>query len=151
MAALFPRYYCGYGYSNDCRGSSWNEWGRWVAFAVIVGVAFIIFFGFACFNARRRRRHGARPITGTGWMAPPPGPPPPGQPQYQQPYYGDPYYQAQPPPQYSANPQSYGYFGAAPQQPPQPQGIELQSPPNAYAQGAHPYAPPPGPPPNNKA
>lgn len=84
-------------------------------------------------------------------MAPPPGPPPPNQPIYQAPYYGgEPYYPAQPPPQYSANPQSYGYFGAqAP--PPQQSGIELQSPPNAYAANANrTYSPPPGPPPAKK-
>lgn len=84
-------------------------------------------------------------------MAPPPGPPPPNQPIYQQPYGADPYYAQQPPPQYSANPAQYGYFGAA-QQPPhgQQNGIELQSPPNAHyaAGGARDYAPPEGPPPS---
>lgn len=75
-------------------------------------------------------------------MAPPPGPPPPNQP-----YYGQhPYYPAQSPPQYTANPQNYGYFGA--QAPPQQNGIELQSPPNAYtADHGRNYSPPPGPPP----
>ena len=106
-------------------------------------------FLYSCLNARRRRSHGRRPYTGTGWMAPPPGPPPPNQPIYQQPYYGDPYYQPQPPPQYTANPQNYGYFGAqygGP--PPQQTGIELQQPPNVHtASGATEYAPPPGPPP----
>lgn len=29
----------------NCRhGNSWSNWGRWVAFAVIVGVAILIFF-----------------------------------------------------------------------------------------------------------
>ncbi|KAJ5585509.1 uncharacterized protein N7459_005309 [Penicillium hispanicum] len=129
----------------NCWGSNWDSWGRWVAFAVIVGVAFLIFFGVACLNARRRRNHGLRPYAGTAWMAPPPGPPPPNQPVYQQPYYGnEQYYPQQPPPQYSANPQSYGYFGqqAAPQQ----NGIELQSPPHAHAAGTRTYSPPPGPP-----
>lgn len=33
---------------DDCYyGSNWDRWGRWVAFAVIVGCAFILFFGFA--------------------------------------------------------------------------------------------------------
>ncbi|KAJ5779072.1 hypothetical protein N7457_006792 [Penicillium paradoxum] len=141
MAILYPRYCYDY---DDCY-STWDHWGRWVAFAVIVGVAFFLFFGFACFNARRRRSHGQRPLTGTGWMAPPPGPPPPNQPIYQQPPYGDPYYQQNAPPQYSANPQNYGYFGA--QQAPQQQGIELQQPQNAYTANT-PYGPPPGPPPN---
>ncbi|KAJ5179825.1 hypothetical protein N7492_003035 [Penicillium capsulatum] len=130
-----------------CNYSNWDRWGRWVAFGVIVGVAFLLFLAFACFNARRRRSHGRRPYVGTGWMAPPPGGPPP-QPAYQQPYYGDPYYQPQPPPQYSANPQNYGYFGAQNAPPPQQSGIELQSPPNAHqAAGAREYAPPEGPPP----
>lgn len=81
-------------------------------------------------------------------MAPPPGPPPPNQPIYQQPPYGDPYYQQNAPPQYTPNPQNYGYFGAQ-NAPPQQQGIELQQPPNAYtANSPHGYAPPPGPPPN---
>ncbi|KAJ5662721.1 hypothetical protein N7462_011647 [Penicillium macrosclerotiorum] len=143
--AIIPRYYC-YGY-DDCYSSSWDRWGRWVAFGVIVGCALLLFFAFACFNARRRRTHGLRPYTGTGWMAPPPGNPPRQQ-AYQQPYYGnDPYYPQQPPPQYSANPQNYGYFGAqnAPGQ--QQNGIELQSPPNAHAAAPHMYSPPPGPPP----
>lgn len=81
-------------------------------------------------------------------MAPPPGPPPPNQPIYGQQPHADPYYQQNAPPQYSANPQNYGYFGAQ-NGPPQQQGIELQQPQNAYAGGG--YAPPPGPPPANKA
>ncbi|BCR92715.1 uncharacterized protein ACHE_80615A [Aspergillus chevalieri] len=120
-------------------GNTWYDWGRWVAFAVIVAAALIIFFLLACVNARRRRRRGLPPHVGTSWMAPPPGPPPPNQP-----YYGDVYYPPQPPPQYSPpNPQSYGYFGG------QPNGIELQPPPNAYHQagpGQPAYSPPPGPP-----
>jgi hypothetical protein len=35
-------------YGDDCYyGSNWDRWGRWVAFAVIVGCAFLLFFGFA--------------------------------------------------------------------------------------------------------
>ncbi|OOQ84412.1 hypothetical protein PEBR_30402 [Penicillium brasilianum] len=141
--AITPRYWCN-SYYDNC--SSWDTWGRWVAFGVIVGCAFLIFFAFACFNARRRRNHGLRPYTGTAWMAPPPGNPP-NQPGYQQPYGNDPYYSQQPPPQYSANPQNYGYFGAqhAPGQ--QQTGIELQQPAHAHGAGANQYAPPPGPPP----
>ncbi|OQD68629.1 hypothetical protein PENDEC_c033G03590 [Penicillium decumbens] len=143
--AILPRYYCN-NYDENCH-SGWDRWGRWVAFAVIVGCAFVVFFLFACFNARRRRHHGQRPIAGTAWMAPPPGPPPPNQPIYQHPHYGnDPNYPAQPPPQYSPNPQSYGYFGAQ-GPPPQEGGIEMQPPPNVYGPGARDYAPPPGPPP----
>ncbi|EPS32032.1 hypothetical protein POX_d05793 [Penicillium oxalicum] len=141
--AVLSRRYCGF--YDDCGGhSDWDSWGRWVAFAVIVFCAFILFLGFSCLNARRRRRHGLRPITGTGWMAPPPGPPPPHQPVYygnQNDYYGSP-----PPPQYSANPQNYGYFGA--QNPGQQQnGIELQQPAAAHA-ASRAYSPPPGPPPS---
>ncbi|KAJ6008127.1 hypothetical protein N7540_012103 [Penicillium herquei] len=147
MAPLIARWvYCDPSSINCDHNSTWDRWGRWVAFAVIVAIAVLIFFAFACFNARRRRRQGQQPFTGTAWMAPPPGPPPPNQPTYQQPYYGDPYYQSQPPPQYSANPQNYGYFGAqAP--PPQQNGIELQQPQHAHASGARDYSPPPGPPP----
>lgn len=138
MGLLYPRDSCwGWGTSGqNCRhGNSWSNWGRWVAFAVIVGVAILIFFLLACFNARRRRRRGLTPHAGTHWMAPPPGPPPPNQP-----YWGDPNYSAQPPPQYSPpNQQQFGYFGG------QPSGIELQQPPHVY-QGGEPYAPPYGPP-----
>ncbi|PYI36525.1 hypothetical protein BP00DRAFT_108629 [Aspergillus indologenus CBS 114.80] len=30
-----------------CDGNSWYDWGRWIAFAVIVGVALLVFFLFA--------------------------------------------------------------------------------------------------------
>lgn len=33
------------GYDNCYSG--WDTWGRWVAFAVIVGCAFLVFFSFA--------------------------------------------------------------------------------------------------------
>ncbi|PWY91844.1 hypothetical protein BO94DRAFT_381592 [Aspergillus sclerotioniger CBS 115572] len=128
-----------------CDGSTWYDWGRWIAFGVIVAVALTIFFFFACYNARRRRRQGLRPHPGTGWLA---GPPPTFQQSQQQaaqqnqrPYYADPYYQQQPPPQYSPHPHAYGYFGG------QQTGIELQSPPNAYHGGERVYQAPPGPPP----
>ncbi|PIG81731.1 ADP-ribosylation factor-like protein 8B [Aspergillus arachidicola] len=92
-----------------------------------------------CHNARRRRTRGLQPHPGTAWLA---GPPPYGQ-QHQHPYYADPHYQQQPPPQYTPQPQAYGYFGG------QQTGIELQSPPNAYHNGPdRAYQPPPGPPPN---
>ncbi|KAJ6188958.1 hypothetical protein N7519_003866 [Penicillium mononematosum] len=129
MPVLYPRYCSGYYQGNDCY-STWDSWGRWVAFAVIVGVAFLLFFSFA------NRVDGSSP-----------GPPPPNQPIYQQPPYGDPYYQQNAPPQYSPNPQHHGYFGAQ-NASPQQQGIELQQPPNAY--GTNGYAPPPGPPPNGR-
>ncbi|KAL3460244.1 chitin synthesis regulation, resistance to congo red-domain-containing protein [Aspergillus heterothallicus] len=113
--------------------STWHDWGRWVAFAVIVGAALIIFFVLACFNARRRRRQGLRPYAGTAWMAPPP-------PYHQQPH-ADPYNRPPPPPQYTQSPGPHGYFGG------QQTGIELQHPPNAHYGGAPVYSPPAGPPP----
>ncbi|KAL4867294.1 hypothetical protein BDV12DRAFT_122688 [Aspergillus spectabilis] len=159
MAILLPRDECyrqnGILYCDN--RSSWRDWGRWVAFAVIVGVALIIFFTIAyvhslqspspgayaflmltdsyhrCFNARRRRRQGLRPYAGTAWMAPPPP--------YQQQPHQDPYNQPPPPPQYSRSPGPHGYFGG------QQTGIELQSPPNAHYGGDRVYQPPPGPPP----
>ncbi|KAI9046124.1 resistance to Congo red protein [Aspergillus affinis] len=138
---ILPRRECDY-YDRYCRSSAWWDWGRWVAFAVIVGCAFIIFFIFACYNARRRRTRGLRPHPGTAWLA---GPPPSYQQHQQHPQtYADPYFQHPPPPQYTPQPQAYGYFGG------QQTGIELQSPPNAY-QGGPAYAPPPGPPPTSKA
>ncbi|KAJ5908850.1 hypothetical protein N7495_001532 [Penicillium taxi] len=141
MPVLILRDFCNDEF-DDC--SSWDRWGRWIAFAVIVGCAFLLFFGFACINARRRRYSGLRPYHGTAWMAPPPGPPPPNQPIYQ----NEAYYHQAPPPQYTASPQSYGYFGAqnAPVQR-DANGIELQQPQHAYTHAAG-YAPPEGPPPN---
>ncbi|KAF7587936.1 hypothetical protein BBP40_006502 [Aspergillus hancockii] len=146
MGVIYPRRECGYNSWGEwvCRPSGWYDWGRWVAFAVIVGCAFIIFFLFACYNARRRRTRGLRPHPGTAWLA---GPPPYGQHNQQppHPYYADPNYQQPPPPQYTPQPQAYGYFGG------QQTGIELQSPQNAYHNGAERvYQPPPGPPPNTK-
>ncbi|EIT83483.1 chitin synthesis regulation, congo red resistance, RCR protein [Aspergillus flavus] len=127
-----------------CR-SSWHNWGRWVLLAVIIVVALIAFFFYACLSARKRRRHGQRPIYGTGWI--PGTQPPPGQWQQQQ-------YPSQPPPappgyqpstehgygqNYGSN---QGYFGQ------QQYGSELQQPPNAYARDGV-YSPPAGPPPGH--
>ncbi|OJJ45407.1 hypothetical protein ASPZODRAFT_144040 [Penicilliopsis zonata CBS 506.65] len=124
-----------------CSSSPWGNWGRWVALAVIIVVAFLLVFLFACMNARRRRRYGQRPFRGTQWMAG--GAPPP----TEQPYYYPNTPPYPPPPQYSQNPnpQTYGYFGG---QQPQQNGIELQSPPHAYYGGQRAYEPPQGPPPN---
>jgi hypothetical protein len=135
-----------------CEYSRWHDWGRWVAFAVIVGAALIIFFILAyvtlhltvqkdvqlteicrCFNARRRRRQGLRPYAGTAWMAPPPP--------YHQQSHADPYNRPPPPPQYTQSPGPHGYFGG------QQTGIELQQPPNAHYGGGPVYSPPAGPPP----
>lgn len=121
------------GYTRRC-SDPWSDWGRWVAFAVIVGGAFLIFLLIACVSARQRRRRGLSPYRGTAWLAQPPP-------------YGQ-HYQA--PPQYSANNQGpqgpYGpnqaYYGG------QQNGVELQQPMNAYRPGdPEMYTPPSGPPP----
>jgi hypothetical protein len=54
------RYYC---------NSTWSNWGRWVALAVIIIFFLIIFFSCACITSRRRRRMGRQPYWGTGWAA----------------------------------------------------------------------------------
>ncbi|KAJ0419414.1 chitin synthesis regulation, resistance to congo red-domain-containing protein [Aspergillus carlsbadensis] len=135
MGILLPRDDCeridGRWYCREY--SRWHDWGRWVAFAVIVGVALLIFFTLACFNARRRRRQGLRPYAGTAWMAPPPP--------YHQQSHADPYNRPPPPPQYTQSPGPHGYFGG------QQTGIELQQPPNAHYGGGPVYSPPAGPPP----
>jgi hypothetical protein len=63
-------YYDAYGYRR-CRSSTWGNWGRWLALGLIVAVA-VLFFVCACITSRRRRKRGARPFYGTGWMAPAP-------------------------------------------------------------------------------
>ncbi|CRG90729.1 hypothetical protein PISL3812_07774 [Talaromyces islandicus] len=132
----FERRVC-YGDYNNC-SSTWYDWGRWVAFAVIVGAAFIIFLLFACFSARRRRARGLHPYYGTSWMAPPP---------YQQGNYQHP----PPPPQYHPQDPNQGYYAPPAEQQgyygAQQSGIELQQPQHAYQGGDHVYSPPAGPPP----
>ncbi|KAL1977249.1 hypothetical protein VTN31DRAFT_108 [Thermomyces dupontii] len=117
-----------------CR-SRWHEWGRWVAFGVIVGVAILAFFLIACINARRRRRRGLTPYYGTQWMAPQHPPPPP----YQQ-HPNDPQ-QSPPPPQYSSGQYGQPSWGQTYELPQQP-GPAYQTPNDNV------YPPPPGPPPN---
>ncbi|KAI1356961.1 chitin synthesis regulation, resistance to congo red-domain-containing protein [Xylaria sp. FL0043] len=127
-------YYDGY---RCVPGSTWYWYGRWIFAAVVIVLFFLIFFLWACLNSRRRRRQGARPMYGTGWMAPPQYSPP-NNPQGYNP----------PPPAYGA-PQSYpmdnryqttdGHYGQ------QASGIE--PPKNVYG-GANDYAPPAGPPPH---
>lgn len=121
--------------------------------------------------ARRRRRRGAAPLYGTGWMAPA------GKqgehnvqemhnyqqgynPQsYQQGYYGQSSYNGypNPPPAYGQQQQqqpqhtgqtftpSEGYYGDSPQPQPQQQ-YGVQPPPSSYQPDAT-YSPPAGPPP----
>lgn len=55
-----------YGRQYRCR-TQWNNWGRWVALAVIVIAALILFFIIACISSRRRRKAGRKPFYGTGW------------------------------------------------------------------------------------
>lgn len=104
---------------------------------------------FRCFNNRRRRRMGAPPMYGTGWM------PAPGQQKYN---HNSGQYGAPAPP-YSAQPMGNqatgttfnsndGYYGHGQQAYGQQGGIELQQPQNVYAQPQREvYEPPTGPPP----
>ncbi|KAH8166897.1 hypothetical protein CIB48_g1367 [Xylaria polymorpha] len=125
-------------YSNgQCvRPSNWYFYGRWIFAAVVIALFLLAFFLWACINSRRRRRQGARPMYGTGWMAPPQ-------------YYSNannPNAYSHPPPAYGAPAQSYpmdnryqttdGHYGQ------QASGIE--PPKNVYGGD---YAPPSGPPP----
>jgi len=140
-------------YCND----SWNNWGRWVAFVAILVAAFIVFFLLACLSARRRRRVGATPYYGTGWVGRAPFGY--GQAQYgqQQPPYGNqnqyqqqPYNSNQAPPYSPPQEQDFyggqnqGYYGG------QQTGVELQQPQNTFQNqrgGDSVYEPPAGPPP----
>jgi len=133
----------GYCYAN----SSWYWWGRWVFAGVVIVAVIGILLLLGCVNARRRRRRGAAPMYGTGWMSKPG--------QNAQPYAPQGGYQyGPPPPQYSQNvmPNQYtgntyntneGYYNQ------NHEGVQLQQPANTYARaGDHGYEPPPGPPPN---
>jgi len=147
---LSKRYYnnCGYGYyygNNGCYYSGWSYYGRWILLAVILFVAFAVFFSISCLNARRRRRRGISPITGTGWMAPAGH----GQAQYtgnqsypmnnQQQQYQPPSYA--PPSNTGAN---AGYYGG------QEGGVTAPAGTYQPKGGENVYAPPEGPPPNRK-
>ncbi|KUI62070.1 Protein RCR2 [Cytospora mali] len=146
-------------YSNT---SSWNYWGRWVLAAIVIVFFISLFFCWSCLSNRRRRRRGAQPRYGTGWMMP-------GGPQSQQPQYGggwfghhkgansnnpDPHPQPPPPPQYTPAPMdnqytgqtfnsNEGYYGH------HNNDIPLQQPTSSYQPrgGAPVYEPPAGPPP----
>jgi len=132
--------------------SSWNNWGRWVALAIILIGAFLIFFLCSCFSARRRRRAGRQPMYGTGWVGRTPWGHGPAtyNPNYQtqQPSYN----QQQAPPNYTQaqNPGGYygesqGYFGGRQTE------VEMQPPQNTYRGGDNVYEPPSGPPPAKKS
>lgn len=62
--------YNGCYYAGDCY-SSWDNWGRWVALAVIIVFFFIVIACCGLITSRRRRRMGMQPVYGTAWMAPP--------------------------------------------------------------------------------
>lgn len=63
------QYYDCYGWS--CSGNSgWNNWGRWILLALIIGV-FLISFLLVCTTNKRRLNRGQQPITGTSWIVPP--------------------------------------------------------------------------------
>lgn len=63
-------------YSDGCYGwgcggnSGWNNWGRWILLALIIGV-FLISFLLVCTTNKRRLNRGQQPITGTSWIVPP--------------------------------------------------------------------------------
>ncbi|KAK5945927.1 hypothetical protein PMZ80_000066 [Knufia obscura] len=145
MATCYNRYTRQY-YSCTSR---WGDWGRWVALAVILIVAFLFFFLCACISQRRRRKAGRQPFQGTGWMATLPGGAPPA-------YKPNDNYQA--PPQYGNQntnqvPQG-GYYGNQTNSSGANQSyfggrndVEMQPPQNVYT-NEHNYAPPSGPPPN---
>ncbi|CAI6335249.1 unnamed protein product [Periconia digitata] len=158
MPTLAPRWYdydeCyirnGYRY---CDRSAWNSWVRWVVLAVVVFGFLALFFLCSCLSARRRRKAGRQPFYGTGWAARPGN-----QPYYNQQHSAQPYYNnngqnyAQPPPQYTPQPQygaqNQGYYGAQQPKYGQENGVELQQPQPTYNRGPEAeYAPPPGPPP----
>jgi len=143
--SLVSRYYCDDSIYDNCyQYSSWSNWGRWVALAVIVVAILFIAFAFSCYNNRRRRRMGAPPMYGTGWMPAPK-------------YNNNGYYGGAPAPPYSAQPMggqatgttfnsNDGYYGG---QHNQGGGIELQPPQNVYTQPQRevyeaPMGPPPG-------
>ncbi|KIX98310.1 uncharacterized protein Z520_05611 [Fonsecaea multimorphosa CBS 102226] len=125
--------------------SAWYDWGRWVALAVIILGAFLIFFLFSLLSARRRRRMGRQPMYGTGWVGRTPWGHAPAQynPGYQQ--------TQQAPPAYNQTQNYGGYYG-------QNQGyfggrqtdFEMQPPANTYRGGDDVYTPPTGPPPAKK-
>ncbi|PQE15485.1 Chitin synthesis Congo red RCR protein [Rutstroemia sp. NJR-2017a WRK4] len=146
------------GFGTCYRTSTWDNWGRWVALAVIVVAFILLAFALSCINSRRRRRRGVAPMYGTAWMA---APPPYGQ---QQHYPNQPYNGAHAPPMYTPPgvvPQQTGntfnsndgYYGHHQYQGQNNgNGIELQQPASAYQRGGeNVYQPPTGPPPGKKA
>jgi len=138
------------GQAYQCR-SAWYDWGRWVALGIVILGAFLLFFLFSYWSARRRRRLGRQPMYGTGWV----GRAPFGHgqatynPNYQQTL--QPQQQQVPPPTYNQTQNYGGYYG-------ENQGyfggrqtdVEMQPPSNTYRGGDNAYEPPTGPPPVKK-
>ncbi|KJZ73673.1 hypothetical protein HIM_07006 [Hirsutella minnesotensis 3608] len=152
---LQPRYYECFGDTCVWRHNRWYDWGRWVFLAGFLIIVLLVLFSCSCV-ARRRRRHGAQPMYGTGWMALGAGKHD-GQNHYQAGYGPQAYGQQQgypaPPPAYGQPQQPQytgttfnqhdGYYGNA-NAPPQQYGV--QQPPNAYHPDGN-YAAPTSPPP----
>ncbi|KAI9727309.1 MAG: hypothetical protein M1828_006928 [Chrysothrix sp. TS-e1954] len=142
------QYGYGYGDGYDNYGDSkWDNWGRWVLLVGVVIVVIIIFVVFSFITARRRRRAGARPMMGTGWMAPQHGNVNYYGNQPQQPYYSNTWQQPAPPYEGAPGGANQGYYGG------QENGINLQSPSQAYHPqrgGDSVYPAPEGPPPDKK-
>ncbi|KAF2397988.1 hypothetical protein EJ06DRAFT_532350 [Trichodelitschia bisporula] len=122
-----------YGYRR-CSRTGWSNWGRWVVLGLVI-LVFLAFVSCLCLSSRRRRRRGARPMYGTGWMAPGPAPPynapnptynpPPGG-NVQYAHYGN---SGPPPPDYSSRPAGQGEYAPPPGPPPgQQTGVEMPKP-----------------------
>lgn len=139
-----------YGRAYRCN-STWSNWGRWVALAVIVIGAFLLFFLCSCFTARRRRKAGQKPFYGTGWVGRAPFGH--GQAQYNPQYETQQPQQGNAPPNYNQAQGGYGntngggaaqgYYGGG-------RDVEMQPPASTYQGGENVYTPPPGPPPNKR-
>lgn len=155
--SLSKRYFCDY--DGICYRTSWDTWGRWVAFAVAAITIALLAFMFSCQNNRRRRNHGQPPMYGTGWIpgskpyaahgehyntyasyagAPAPPCPPPYSPSKAQQFSGT---------------TSSGNNGHPINYGPSDEGIQLQPPQNTYQPPRMDepiYSAPPGPPPSKK-
>lgn len=148
---LVPRYWvCSSNGRCQWRNNRWFDFGRWILLGVLAFLFIVGLFAFACL-ARRRRRRGAKPMYGTGWMVPAgkynggqvaqemnsyqpgynqgyaPPPPPPVPPEYGQPQQQQ--YTGTTGTTFSPN---NGYYGG------------VQQPPSAYQREGAPYSPPPG-------
>ncbi|KAI1003264.1 hypothetical protein K3495_g4944 [Podosphaera aphanis] len=151
--SLSKRYYCDF--DGFCYRTSWDTWGRWVAFAVAAITIALLAFLFSCQSNRRRRNHGLPPMYGTGWI---PGSKPPSADNYN--VYAS--YAGAPAPPYTASPytppKEQQFTGTAPNTSASyygnhtghNSGIELQPPQSSYQPPRVDelvYAAPPGPPP----